>query len=62
MADALRAPVAGRVGPEMAPSPGNEFWAMHVQHNLVMDLAGGFGNQDGKHYIFDAAWLKSVNQ
>lgn len=51
-------PVTGKVGAGMAPTPQNEFWAMHVQYNLVMNAAGGFGGQDG-HYIFDAPWLKA---
>ena len=35
-------PVLGRAGACMAPTPNNEFWAMHVQHNLFMDLGGDF--------------------
>lgn len=55
-------PVVGAVGPgSMAPSPGNEFWAMHTQHDLVRKLSLGFGAENG-HYLFDANWLKSVNQ
>ena len=57
-------PLMGTVGPGgMGPTPSNEFWAMHIKFNLVMDLAGGFGTQGGGdhgHYNFDKSWYQSV--